>query len=477
MQTHHTARARRPFAALIRSATVSAALVLAGVHGPAGVPVAVADPAADPLTIQPDSAEPVAAQVGPIDHFYDPPAGYESTTPGTILASRSVPVDVAPSVPIAVGAWQLLYRTTDSDGNPYAAVTTVLVPAGGSGPRPLLSVQVAYDAVQRVCMPSYQLTANDASSPPPGEALQVAAALDRGWAVSIPDPGGIDNRFLTPRVMGYTVLDGIRAAQAFAPLGLDGAATRTALTGYSGGGVGTSWAAEMHPSYAPELNIVGAVLGAPVPDLAAAMHSVSGRVSGGLIAMGVAALLHDSPEFSAALDPYLKPHARAVLAAAGRDCVSTTVAKNLFVTHSDLLTVPLDQVLADPVIRAVIAERARGTATPTTPLYVVNAVHDEVSPIRSVDDLVARYCAGGASVTYVRDDLPDLVSNHSIEALTSTGGTFTWLDHALASDIPARPACTTTTVPSTLIDGSWSTQLSPLAQALARTLLGQALGQ
>ncbi|MFI1919448.1 lipase family protein [Nocardia sp. NPDC020380] len=467
MKNRHTATRPRLLSSLVRLSALSGALVLAGTCGPAALPAASADPATDSI----------AAQSDPGDTFYDPPAGYESTTPGTILASRPVRADVLPSVPLAVSAWQLLYRTTDADGNPYAAVTTVMIPDGKPGPRPLLSVQAAYDSIQRNCMPSYELTAGDPASPPPTEALQAAVALDRGWAVSIPDPGGIDNRFLTPRVMGYTVLDGIRAAENFTPLGLDGTATRTALTGYSGGGVGTSWAAEMQPSYAPELNIVGAALGAPVPDLAAAMHSVSGRVSGGLIAVGVAALMKDSPEFSAALDRYLKPGAHEVLAAAGRECVNATVSKNLFLTTSDLLTVPLDQVLADPVIHAVIAARMRGTATPTTPLYIVNAVNDEVSPIQAVDNLVSRYCATGASVTYVRDAMPDLISDHSIEALASVADTFTWLDRAMTSDHPNPPTCTTTTVPSTFTDAAWPTQLPQLTQSLSRALLSQALGQ
>lgn len=82
--------------------------------------------------------------------------------------------------------------------------------------------------------------------------------------MTIPDASGIDNHFLTPRVMGYTALDGIRAAQSFAPLGLAGTATPTATWGYSGDGVTTDWAAELQPSYAPALEIVGAVLGALV---------------------------------------------------------------------------------------------------------------------------------------------------------------------------------------------------------------------
>ena len=50
------------------------------------------------------------------------------------------------------------------------------------------------------------------------------------------------------------------------PLGLSADAP-VGLWGYSGGGLATAWAAEVCAGYAPELDIVGAVLGSPVGDL------------------------------------------------------------------------------------------------------------------------------------------------------------------------------------------------------------------
>ncbi len=56
------------------------------------------------------------------------------------------------------------------------------------------------------------------------------------------------------------VLDGVRAAVAFEPAGLD-AATPVGLWGYSGGGQVTLFAAEQQPTYAPEFNVVAVVAG------------------------------------------------------------------------------------------------------------------------------------------------------------------------------------------------------------------------
>ena len=53
---------------------------------------------------------------------------------------------------------------------------------------------------------------------PSYEFLLVANALERGWAVSIADHGGIRGRFGAPREPGYRVLDGARAARSFLAL-------------------------------------------------------------------------------------------------------------------------------------------------------------------------------------------------------------------------------------------------------------------
>lgn len=66
------------------------------------------------------------------DHqFYAPPAGFESTAPGTILRYRRAPrpITLDSITPIRPkNAWQILYRTQNSVGEPKATVVTVLEP-------------------------------------------------------------------------------------------------------------------------------------------------------------------------------------------------------------------------------------------------------------------------------------------------------------------------------------------------------------
>lgn len=83
------------------------------------------------LRAAPARAEPAP----PYDAFYDLPAGWASTQPGAILKSRPVAVKTLQILPLNVQAWQLLYRSTGADGQPYAAVPTVMIPQGPAKPR------------------------------------------------------------------------------------------------------------------------------------------------------------------------------------------------------------------------------------------------------------------------------------------------------------------------------------------------------
>ena len=59
------------------------------------------------------------------DPFYVAPAGFQHAVPGTVLRSRDVELAFMGLIPQQVRAVQLLYRTTDMNGNPEAAATTV----------------------------------------------------------------------------------------------------------------------------------------------------------------------------------------------------------------------------------------------------------------------------------------------------------------------------------------------------------------
>lgn len=65
------------------------------------------------------------------DPFYTAPPGYKHAAPGEILRVRSA-LGLTKVVPNCMAAYNILYRTTDSNYKPAWAVTTLLVPQTNS---------------------------------------------------------------------------------------------------------------------------------------------------------------------------------------------------------------------------------------------------------------------------------------------------------------------------------------------------------
>ena len=179
---------------------------------------------------------------------------------------------------------------------------------------PLLSYQCAIDAMSSRCFPSYALRrrAKALGSIAQLELFLIAAAVAEGWAVSVPDHEGLLGMWGAPYEPGYRILDGIRAARNSDRVALSPSAP-IGLWGYSGGGLASAWAAEMCADYAPELDIVGAVLGSPVGDLGHTFRRLNGHFFAGLPAMVVAALAHVYPDLDRVIKEHTNDEGRALL--------------------------------------------------------------------------------------------------------------------------------------------------------------------
>lgn len=349
------------------------------------------------------------------DPFYAAPEGYEAAPPGTILKVRPVEVAMFGRVRQRVDAWQLLYRTADLGGSPQASVTTVLRPRNAEPV--LLSYQCAIDGVASSCFPSYALRRGSRAlgAVPQFEFLLVLHALRRGWTISIPDHEGPDGHWGSPQEPGFCTLDAVRAALSFEPLDLH-SSTPVALWGYSGGGLATSWAAEMAPEYAPEIEVVGAALGSPVGDPGSAFTRLNATLHAALPTLVVAGLRRTYPELDRVVREHVNEDGMRIL-----DSVEsmTTVRAVRKLARHDLdhyIDVPLADLLALPEIVQVFLDIQPGRTAPTAPLLVVQSVHDQIIAVDDVDGQVDRYIEAGAHVTYLRDRLSEHLSLHPLSA-------------------------------------------------------------
>ncbi|MFE1595044.1 lipase family protein [Nocardia sp. NPDC058705] len=409
------------------------------------------------------------------DPFMHCPADIATYAPGALIRSRQVELSLFGTVRQRVEAWQLAYRSTDLHGHPELSVTTVVLPADAvpDPGRPLLLFQSAIDSITERCAPSYALRHNTRArgSITRLEWLLIANALKRGWAVSIADHGGKHGSFGAPREPGYRCLDGARAALAFSPLGLH-SRTRIAVWGYSGGGMASSWVAEMAPQYAPELAIVGAVLGAPVGDPGEILLRLDGGRFAGFPAMVIAALRRLYPALDRAITANATPTGLDLLSRAEKLPPLVAVSRMSGLELDDHLFRPLQEILAEPAVRAVIDDLRLGRSTPTCPLLVLQPVNDQVIHCGNVDLQVQRYLRAGVHVTYFRDRL----SEHFSMLPLSTSLSLAWLTDRLEGKPLPAPQTRTVLSLSTL-SSSWrglpGVAGTALAVAVGRPLHGR----
>ncbi len=334
------------------------------------------------------------------DSFYVAPSGAVLATkqPGTVLRYRAIP-NTTYSARVSE-AYQLMFRSTDGRGVPTAAITTLLIPktAPATG-RKLLSYQAMYDSLQLNCTPS-ALTVNGKLF----EKGYVNKALDAGVLVVLTDYEGLQSQWVAGLNTAHGVLDGIRAAQKFSKSGLN-AISPVGLMGYSGGGHATAWANEVHPDYAPEINLVGVAMGGLPVNPKHAAEKADGGPFATMYFGAVVGMSRAYPDLN--LMDYVTADGAAMIKDISRRCLMGTVEGQpemltpyMFKKGSKYWKSPV--FLNLPEIKRIIDENTMGARMPTAPMYIYEGVLDEVMPIADVDALVKRYCAAGLSVEYNR---------------------------------------------------------------------------
>lgn len=412
------------------------------------------------------------------DPFYVPPEGYEKAAPGEILRSRKVPHPIAAFNAFKInlaGAYQLLYRSSDNFGEPTATVTTVLVPFKADFNK-VLSYQVAEDAASINCAPSYALQLEAATGGPLGtivtqmELLFIVAALENNWVVTVPDFEGPKGAFLANVRAGHAVLDGIRATLASGKITGASPKARVTMWGYSGGSLASGFAAELHPTYAPELQIVGAALGGTVPVISTVIDAVNKNLFTGLIPGGMIGLAREYPYVDKVIRDSLVEKKKEKFLKAESQCFGANI---LTYALNDIYTYVTDPgILKLPEIVKILTFNSMGHKVPTVPLYIYKAKNDNVSPHNETVGIFNTYCDGGASVEFQTD----LTSDHATGMITGAPQAMIWLDERLRG-VPVPSGCMKGTQLNGLLEpGSLRVMSKGIIQALLN-ILGKPVGQ
>jgi pimeloyl-ACP methyl ester carboxylesterase len=232
--------------------------------------------------------------------------------------------------------------------------------------------------------------------------------------------------YMVREAQAHAVLDMVRAAQRLPGTGLpsDGPVL---LAGYSQGGGATAAAVELAPSYAPDLEVRGAVAGAVPADLGA----VAAHLDGSLFsAFALYAVAGQAAAYGVDLDDYLNARGLSVIEAVRGECVAESIALHAF-TVSTTLTKDgrdLTELARTEPFRSIVADQRIGRLTPAVPVLVTHSVLDDVIPYAVGKGLARDWCARGADVAFS----PNIMPTHVGGAVPSFAKQFAFLEARVA---------------------------------------------
>ncbi len=393
-----------------------------------------------------------AATQGPADDsFYNAPAGGPSGQAGDLISYRPTTVKLGTGAP-AAQAWNVIYQSRDALDVDNVVSGTVLVPSApwsGGGTRPVILYAVGTHGLANGCAPSRQLAAGTDY-----EIANINAALKAGYAVLVSDyegylNGGIST-YLAGASQGHAILDMFKAAQAIPGVGID-AKTKVGIWGYSQGGQTAAWAAELLPTYAPGLNVVGVAAGGIPADFIATAYNLDGRNGAAFLASGVAGLNAQYPE-TVAIDLIASEAGFAALDKLKTQCVFEALfdLQNKSLKDFTRGNAGLDQVLKIKPIKDTLMAQNLGTQPITVPMYQYHGQADEFIPLDQDVALKRAYCAKFPQVQF--DLYP---SEHIVTQFQAAGPALAWMADRMAGR-PAPSNCSNNapTPPSTANDNT-----------------------
>lgn len=376
------------------------------------------------------------AAAAPAANFYTPPASLPSGD-GQII--RTEPMSLLTTIPAINGPWpgtaqRVMYTSQLQDGSPTAVTGTYLQPSRpwtGNGPQPTIVIGSGTIGQGDQCAPSknfplgFQITGQPALPLPASISMNYEIMAADAWnaagaRVFMTDYIGLGtpgiHTYVNRAEEGHAMLDAARAANN---LSKSGDQTPIAFWGYSQGGGAAASAAELAGTYAPELNVRGTYAGAPPADLKATLGQIDGNLIGGAIGFAINGFIARKPELKTELDKRITPAGQDVLNQLAHSCIADVILQHPFLKTSSLTRngkSMLENMKQIPAAMKMIDDQRIGRRTPTAPVLVVSGRNDDVVPYGQARQLAKDWCARGATVSFVTDELPPifpgLVINH-----------------------------------------------------------------
>ena len=405
-------------------ATLAAAAVLAGCGSSAASP---------PTTTAGGSATSSA-----IPTFYTPPRPLPAAPPGTLI--RSVRVTGVTGVPAGATVWRILFHSTtiygvDEAESGYMIAPSTPAPAGGY---PIIAWAHGTSGFAAQCAPSLFTNAGGGSGPYLIPALQ--RYLKAGYVIAAADYQGLGvadgvHPYLLGASEGMAVLDATRAGRQVT--GLHTSAT-VIIYGHSQGGHAALFAAQMAPSYAPELHVIGVVAAAPATGLSTLMAVIGAPVGAQFMPYSIPAAYSWTQTYNdlPITDIFSAAGARFASTEVTRGC-SDQVAAAIAAHHLRPAQVFVPGTENDPVVVAHARANDPGTVRTSVPMLVVQGTADGTVPPPLTDSFVTtKACPIGDTVQYLHVK----GATHGTVVFEAAPTIVAWMNARLAGE-PAPTTC------------------------------------
>jgi pimeloyl-ACP methyl ester carboxylesterase len=418
--------------------------------------------AADPVTgncgFAPDDIYAKEFQCDRYGEFYTPPDPLPPGQPGDLMRSEPMRLVYDPSGQL--GGWvatgtRIMYRSTDSRGNPVAVTGTYFEPDRpwpGGGPRPLIAYAPGAYGQGDQCAPSrifsQSIHFSSGLDITLGHAeLLPATLVARGFAVVVTDYEGLGtpgvHTFNIRLAQAQALLDAARAAEKLPGTSLapDGP---VALWGYSQGGTASAAAAELASDYAPELHVVGTYSGAPGADLSELSPYWDGSILVGAVGWIINGLIAAYPEAEAAIHDRLTPQGEDLLDKSKQQCYAETILTfGLHHLQGYFVGDPY-KVLADEPFKSLVDLQRIGRLKPNAPVFIDSNRFDPLVPWTGANQLGRDWCAQDADVQFWTNEQPPFLNklgvNHVLTYAIDGDRAMQWITDRF-NGMPSTPNC------------------------------------
>lgn len=321
------------------------------------------------------------------DPFYTPPTTIPTGEPGDPIRVRPAKAG-PPRARELADAWQVMYLSTTATGQRNVVTGSVLVPKGVD-----LATAPVVAMAPGTTGPAFRCTVSRfINSGQFYEQAMLNGLLEDGYVVVVTDYEGYHENpkttYITGRAMGAAVLDIVRAATRLPQVNVPEDPDKVMTQGFSQGGGASMWAATMHPTYAPELNLAAASAGGVPVNLATTALPLEGGPHFGFFLNALIGLDTAYPEL--VLDSYIYPDKKQVLT----DMVADDCTIELLVDYPNQSI--FDYSEESPFVarawQSRLNENVLGKVKLDVPVNLYHATNDPIVPFSTANRMRNDFC-------------------------------------------------------------------------------------